>query len=80
MSPRTAGNDKMELHVIRIRSDGKYLFANEIMSFVSHEYEYIFNLYINVVIGIVIKKIKFAQRGARTHDPEIKSLMLYRLS
>ena len=23
---------------------------------------------------------KFAQRGARTHDPEIKSLMLYRLS
>ena len=27
-------------------------------------------------------KIKkdFAQRGARTHDPEIKSLMLYRLS
>ncbi len=22
----------------------------------------------------------FAQRGARTHDPEIKSLMLYRLS
>ena len=27
------------------------------------------------------KKIKiYAQRGARTHDPEIKSLMLYRLS
>ena len=26
-------------------------------------------------------KIKiYAQRGARTHDPEIKSLMLYRLS
>ena len=25
-------------------------------------------------------KIKIAQRGARTHDPEIKSLMLYRLS
>ena len=23
---------------------------------------------------------KFAQRGARTHDPEIKSLVLYRLS
>ena len=23
---------------------------------------------------------KIAQRGARTHDPEIKSLMLYRLS
>jgi len=22
----------------------------------------------------------FAQRGARTHDPEIKSLMLYQLS
>ena len=27
----------------------------------------------------VFKK-KVAQRGARTHDPEIKSLMLYRLS
>ena len=26
------------------------------------------------------KKIRVAQRGARTHDPEIKSLMLYRLS
>ena len=26
------------------------------------------------------KKIWIAQRGARTHDPEIKSLMLYRLS
>ena len=26
------------------------------------------------------KKKYFAQRGARTHDPEIKSLMLYRLS
>ena len=26
------------------------------------------------------KKFAFAQRGARTHDPEIKSLMLYRLS
>ena len=25
-------------------------------------------------------KKNFAQRGARTHDPEIKSLMLYRLS
>ena len=23
---------------------------------------------------------KLAQRGARTHDPEIKSLVLYRLS
>ena len=27
-----------------------------------------------------ISKKDFAQRGARTHDPEIKSLMLYRLS
>ena len=26
------------------------------------------------------KKVAIAQRGARTHDPEIKSLMLYRLS
>ena len=26
------------------------------------------------------KKMFVAQRGARTHDPEIKSLMLYRLS
>ena len=26
------------------------------------------------------KKRLVAQRGARTHDPEIKSLMLYRLS
>ena len=26
------------------------------------------------------KKEVVAQRGARTHDPEIKSLMLYRLS
>lgn len=26
------------------------------------------------------KKSNVAQRGARTHDPEIKSLMLYRLS
>ncbi|GIZ00050.1 hypothetical protein CEXT_391061 [Caerostris extrusa] len=25
-------------------------------------------------------KLKAAQRGARTHDPEIKSLVLYRLS
>ena len=25
-------------------------------------------------------KVISAQRGARTHDPEIKSLMLYRLS
>ena len=30
---------------------------------------------------VVVEKQKyFAQRGARTHDPEIKSLMLYRLS
>ncbi len=28
--------------------------------------------------GFYLKHI--AQRGARTHDPEIKSLMLYRLS
>ena len=28
---------------------------------------------------ILAKEIS-AQRGARTHDPEIKSLMLYRLS
>ena len=27
-----------------------------------------------------LSKIMVAQRGARTHDPEIKSLMLYRLS
>ena len=27
-----------------------------------------------------LQKLQFAQRGARTHDPEIKSLMLYRLS
>ena len=26
------------------------------------------------------KKNEIAQRGARTHDPEIKSLVLYRLS
>ena len=26
------------------------------------------------------KKKKDAQRGGRTHDPEIKSLVLYRLS
>ena len=26
------------------------------------------------------EKVISAQRGARTHDPEIKSLMLYRLS
>ena len=26
------------------------------------------------------EKLMVAQRGARTHDPEIKSLMLYRLS
>ena len=29
---------------------------------------------------IAKSKIKVAQSGARTHDPEIKSLMLYRLS
>ena len=29
---------------------------------------------------IIEKKNLSAQRGARTHDPEIKSLMLYRLS
>jgi hypothetical protein len=28
----------------------------------------------------IIEQNNFAQRGARTHDPEIKSLMLYRLS
>lgn len=27
-----------------------------------------------------LQKFACAQRGARTHDPEIKSLMLYRLS
>ena len=32
------------------------------------------------VHSLNIKRILFAQRGARTHDPEIKSLMLYRLS
>ena len=32
------------------------------------------------VVTIAQSKIKVAQRGARTHDPEIKSLMLYRLS
>ena len=39
----------------------------------------------NIKNGIQLRKIKkkkncSAQRGARTHDPEIKSLMLYRLS
>jgi hypothetical protein len=29
---------------------------------------------------ILNKEKRVAQRGARTHDPEIKSLMLYRLS
>jgi hypothetical protein len=29
---------------------------------------------------LVVFVKKYAQRGARTHDPEIKSLMLYRLS
>ena len=28
----------------------------------------------------LVTKNASAQRGARTHDPEIKSLMLYRLS
>ena len=34
------------------------------------------------VYQTVVKKNEnvYAQRGARTHDPEIKSLMLYRLS
>ena len=31
-------------------------------------------------LGSTIRKRLIAQRGARTHDPEIKSLMLYRLS
>ena len=31
-------------------------------------------------IGNITKLQIYAQRGARTHDPEIKSLMLYRLS
>ncbi len=31
-------------------------------------------------IGNREKSNRYAQRGARTHDPEIKSLMLYRLS
>ena len=34
--------------------------------------------YKNLVFGNKINLL--AQRGARTHDPEIKSLMLYRLS
>ena len=34
----------------------------------------------NSYTSLMITKKKFAQRGARTHDPEIKSLMLYRLS
>ena len=29
---------------------------------------------------VELRKNCIAQRGARTHDPEIKSLMLYRLS
>ena len=28
----------------------------------------------------MVGKMYFTQRGAQTHDPEIKSLMLYRLS
>ena len=31
-------------------------------------------------VKIQIGSKTYAQRGARTHDPEIKSLMLYRLS
>ena len=34
----------------------------------------------NVKVQKAILKKVIAQRGARTHDPEIKSLMLYRLS
>ena len=38
----------------------------------------------NEDIIVIEKSLKmeniYAQRGARTHDPEIKSLMLYRLS
>ena len=36
----------------------------------------------NFVYALIIEETQnnFAQRGARTHDPEIKSLMLYRLS
>ena len=38
-------------------------------------------LHIHTCLGRQQKtKSCFAQRGARTHDPEIKSLMLYRLS
>ena len=33
-----------------------------------------------VVLFIAINKTNVSQRGARTHDPQIKSLMLYRLS
>ena len=33
-----------------------------------------------VRLNCVDKWKNIAQRGARTHDPEIKSLMLYRLS
>ena len=41
------------------------------VAYISHVYKPIFSKY--------FPKID-AQRGARTHDPEIKSLMLYRLS
>ena len=43
--------------------------------------KYFFLFYKKILLFMVeeIKKIS-AQRGARTHDPEIKSLMLYRLS
>ena len=46
----------------------------------------IFFVFWSIPVANLESKIKhyhdkmFAQRGARTHDPEIKSLMLYRLS
>jgi hypothetical protein len=38
-----------------------------------------FHLGLKGTLGLGEKSVA-AQRGARTHDPEIKSLMLYRLS
>ena len=38
------------------------------------------SLFITFKSITVLKQKSCAQRGARTHDPEIKSLMLYRLS
>ena len=35
---------------------------------------------VQVVLFYCLQCGKHAQRGARTHDPEIKSLVLYRLS